>query len=65
MILSLLTCKLTSRLDIHRQIVAIARTREALLLTGFSAAEKDTLLKYLRRMQDNIPLTRTYKPVEE
>src|SRR3954452_11101273 len=50
---------------IHRQIVAIARTREALLLTGFSAAEKDTLLKYLRRMQDNIPLTRTYKPVEE
>jgi len=48
---------------IHRQIVEIARAREALLLKGFSAAEKTELLEYLSRMQDNIPLTRGYKPV--
>jgi len=50
---------------VHRQIVAIARAREALLLEGFSAAEKTELLQYLRRMQDNIPLTRAFKPVKE
>lgn len=50
---------------IHRQIVEIARAREALLLNGFSAAEKATLLKYLQRMQENIPLTRACGPTKK
>jgi DNA-binding MarR family transcriptional regulator len=49
---------------IHRQIVEIARAREAMLLNGFSVAEKATLLKYLQRMQENIPLTRAYTPIK-
>jgi DNA-binding MarR family transcriptional regulator len=50
---------------IQRRIVEIARAREALLLKGFNAAEKAELLTYLRRMQENIPLTLAYKPVKE
>lgn len=49
---------------VQRQIVEIARAREALLLEGFGDAEKADLLKYLRRMQDNIPLTRAFKPAK-
>jgi DNA-binding MarR family transcriptional regulator len=51
--------------SVHRQIVEIARAREAMLLQGFTAAEKGTLLKYLQRMQENVPLTRAYLPVSE
>jgi DNA-binding MarR family transcriptional regulator len=50
--------------SVHRQIVEIARAREALLLQGFTAAEKATLLKYLQRMQKNIPLTRAVPVIE-
>ena len=46
--------------SVHGQIVEMARAREAALLQGFSAAEKATLLEYLRRMQENIPLTRAF-----
>jgi DNA-binding MarR family transcriptional regulator len=51
--------------SVHRQIVDMARAREALLLQGFSAAEKTALLEYLQRMQQNIPLTRAFSPVTE
>jgi len=51
--------------SVHRQIVDMARAREALLLQGFSAAEKTALLEYLQRMQQNIPLTRAFNPETE
>jgi len=51
--------------SVHRQIVEMARAREALLLRGFSAAEKTALLGYLQRMQENIPLTRAFNPVRK
>jgi DNA-binding MarR family transcriptional regulator len=51
--------------SVHRQIVDMARAREALLLQGFSAAEKTALLGYLQRMQQNIPLTRAFNPATE
>lgn len=51
--------------SVHRQIVDMARAREAALLQGFSAAEKATLLGYLQRMQENIPLTRAFSPATQ
>jgi DNA-binding MarR family transcriptional regulator len=51
--------------SVHRQIVDMARAREALLLQGFSAAEKTALVGYLQRMQQNIPLTRAFSSVTE
>jgi DNA-binding MarR family transcriptional regulator len=51
--------------SVHRPIADMARAREALLLQGFSAAEKAALLEYLQRMQQNIPLTCAFNPPTE
>lgn len=42
-------------LPIHRRIVEMARTREELLLHGFSPQERDLLLDFLNRLYSNIP----------
>lgn len=48
----------------HNRIIISALEREALLLTGFSQAERRTLLSYLRRLPVNIPLVNAHEPLE-
>ncbi|WP_290690113.1 MULTISPECIES: MarR family winged helix-turn-helix transcriptional regulator [unclassified Haematobacter] len=39
----------------HRQVLTVARAREAALLTGFSGEEVNTLLSLLNRLLANLP----------
>lgn len=39
----------------HRQVLTVARAREAALLTGFSETEVNTLLSLLNRLLGNLP----------
>jgi DNA-binding MarR family transcriptional regulator len=47
---------------LHDRIIISALERETLLLTGFSQAERRTLLKYLRRLLANIALVNAHEP---
>jgi DNA-binding MarR family transcriptional regulator len=47
---------------LHDQLMDVALQRERLLLSGFSAEEKDRLLDLLRRMYDNVPAMNAYDP---
>jgi DNA-binding MarR family transcriptional regulator len=47
---------------LHDRIIISALEREALLLTGFSQAERRALLKYLRRLLANIALVNAHEP---
>lgn len=49
---------------LHNRIIISALEREALLLTGFSQAERRTLLSYLRRLLANIALVNTHEPID-
>lgn len=40
---------------LHREVLPVARAREAALLQGFSAAEFETLLDYFHRLIGNLP----------
>jgi DNA-binding MarR family transcriptional regulator len=49
---------------LHDRVIVSALEREALLLTGFSQAERKTLLSYLRRLLANIALVNAHEPVD-
>ncbi|HEY6456268.1 MAG TPA: MarR family transcriptional regulator [Steroidobacteraceae bacterium] len=49
---------------LHNRIIVSALERETLLLTGFSAAARKTLLRYLRRLLGNIALVHTHVPFD-
>ena len=48
---------LTDRgLQLHRDVLPVARAREAALLAGFDAAETEQLLTFFHRLIDNLPV---------
>jgi DNA-binding MarR family transcriptional regulator len=47
---------------LHNRVIISALERETLLLTGFSRAERRTLLTYLRRLLANIALVNAHEP---
>jgi DNA-binding MarR family transcriptional regulator len=49
---------------LHNRIIVSALERETLLLTGFSQAERRTLLSYLRRLLANIALVNAHEPFD-
>lgn len=46
----------------YEQVLKIALKREQLLLDGFSAAEREHLIEFLRRMNANVALVDSLKP---
>jgi DNA-binding MarR family transcriptional regulator len=48
---------------LHNRVIISALERETLLLTGFSRAERRTLLTYLKRLLANIALVNAHQPV--
>jgi DNA-binding MarR family transcriptional regulator len=49
---------------LHSRVIVSALEREALLLTGFTKAERRILLAYLRRLLANIALVNAHQPVD-
>jgi DNA-binding MarR family transcriptional regulator len=49
---------------LHNRVIISALEREMLLLTGFSQAERRTLLRYLKRLLANVPLLSSHQPVD-
>jgi DNA-binding MarR family transcriptional regulator len=49
---------------LHNRVIISALQRETLLLTGFSHAERRSLLDYLRRLLANIALVNAHEPNE-
>jgi DNA-binding MarR family transcriptional regulator len=49
---------------LHDRVIVSALAREALLLTGFSPAERKTLLTFLRRLLANITLVNAHEPLD-
>jgi DNA-binding MarR family transcriptional regulator len=50
--------------EMHDRVSWVALDREALMLRGFSADEKRTLIAYLHRMMKNVPLANSYDPLQ-
>lgn len=49
---------------LHDRIALIALRREELLVGGFSASERDTLLEFLRRMRANLAEVEAWEPAQ-
>ncbi len=49
--------------EMHDRVSGVALEREQLMLKGFSAQEKQTLVGYLHRMLRNLPLATGYDPL--
>lgn len=47
---------------LHGRLIALARSREELMLAGFSAEERAQLLRLLRRLHGRLPLLRNVGP---
>lgn len=48
--------------ETYEKVLKIALQREQLLLDGFSAAEREHLIEFLRRMNTNVALVDSLKP---
>jgi DNA-binding MarR family transcriptional regulator len=48
----------------HERVSRVALDREALMLKGFSAHEKQVLIDFLHRMLKNVPLANSYDPLQ-
>jgi len=49
---------------LHNRVIISALERESLLLTGFSQAERRSLLSHLKRLLANVPLLGGHQPVD-
>jgi DNA-binding MarR family transcriptional regulator len=49
---------------LHNRVIISALQRETLLLTGFSQAERRTLLRHLKRLLANVALLGGHQPVD-
>src|SRR5262245_46974053 len=49
--------------DMHDRVSGVALEREALMLKGFSAGDKQTLIGFLHRLLKNVPLANAYDPL--
>jgi DNA-binding MarR family transcriptional regulator len=49
---------------LHNRVIISALERETLLLTGFSQAERRTLLSHLKRLLANVALLSGHQPVD-
>jgi DNA-binding MarR family transcriptional regulator len=54
----------TAGMALHNRVIISALQRETLLLTGFSRAERRSLLDYLKRLLANIALVSAHRPNE-
>ena len=50
--------------EMHDRVCSVALDREELMLKGFSASEKQTLIGYLHRMLKNVPIANAYDPLQ-
>ncbi len=51
--------------DMHDRVSQVALEREALMLKGFSAGERHTLIAFLHRLIKNVPLASAYDPLQD
>jgi DNA-binding MarR family transcriptional regulator len=54
----------TAGKEMHDRVSGVALEREELMLKGFSAHEKQSLIEYLHRMLKNVPLANAYDPLQ-